>query len=74
MEEMSPYDLKFIRLNHKWKQHEVASALGVSLRQYQAYEYGDSEIKGPVARLVILLDADVVSLHDLQNMFDNSSD
>ena len=46
--------LKALRVSKKFRQREMADALGIRLRQYQRYEYG--EIGFPLKALIFLAD------------------
>lgn len=61
--------LKLCRENKRWKQREVADAVGVNLRTYQGYEGGRSEPK--YETLVALADFFEVSVDYLLGRADS---
>jgi DNA-binding transcriptional regulator YiaG len=49
---MSPYHVKAWRQNKGMTQEQAAEWLGISWRQFQRLESGDSKVSGPIARLL----------------------
>lgn len=52
---MTPQQIRQWRKAKGWTQEETAKQLGLSWRQYQRLESGDSPVTGPIERIVKLL-------------------
>ena len=52
---MTPQEIRQWRKGKGLTQHQAAEQLGISWRQYQRLESGDSQITGPIERIVKLL-------------------
>lgn len=49
---MTPGKLRQWRKARQFTQEQAAEWLGISWRQYQRLEAGDSRVSGPIARLI----------------------